>query len=291
MKYAALTYSSNNIGDDFQTIVAMRLMPRVDLMLDRDHLDQYRSSESTAVIMNGWFTLRPEGWPPSPSIAPIFVGFHMTDQAANAFSAHRDYFLRHSPVGCRDHETAARIAAWKVPSFVSYCLTLTLPRRERPPRSPKTVIVDADKIYIPRTIRRRATTLKFSHLILPATAKTRLALAQDILDFYRDEVGLAITTRLHCALPCFAIGIPVIFFGSQDDGRIAIVKDLGARIYSRKLHHRRLRGIPGRIADMVDWSPAPVDLGAVPRNLSAMVARRIEELEAGGFSGTASAIT
>jgi Polysaccharide pyruvyl transferase len=277
MKYAAFCYSTDNIGDDFQTIAAMRRLPRVDLLIDRDRLDEYHSPEKTVVVMNGWFTPRPQGWPPSSSIAPIFVGFHLNEAAAPALREHGGYLTSHGPIGCRDRGTADILAKWQVPVFVSYCLTLTFPRRDRRPQNGKIAIVDAGKIMIPSSLRRRS--IAFSHLVPPASAKTRLQYAQELLDFYRNEVSLAITTRRHCALPCMAMGIPVVFFGERADYRVSVVEDLGVRIHSRRLHRRVLRGVPGKLLEQVDWSPAPVDLGAVPNNLEATVSRGLEAIQ------------
>jgi hypothetical protein len=276
MKYAALRYSTHNIGDDFQTIAAMRLLPRVDVLIDRDRLGEYASPEPTVLIMNGWFTERPQSWPPAASIIPIFVGFHLDGKAAPSLFEHRQYFVSHGPVGCRDRGTAQILAEWQVPTFVSYCLTLTFPRRERQPRNGKVAIVDADHMLIPQSLRRGA--VVFSHGIPPANAKTRLVCAQELLDFYRDEVRLAITTRLHCALPCMAMGIPVVFFGLRDNDRLSLVEDLGVPMYSRRMHRRSLGGMPGGLIERVDWSPAPIDLGAVPHELEAAVAGRLAML-------------
>jgi hypothetical protein len=276
MKYAGLSYSTYNIGDDIQTVAATRLLPRVDLLIDRDRLDEYASSERTVIVMNGWFTPRPQAWPPAPGIAPVFVGFHLSDRAAPLLHAHRSYFSANGPVGCRDRGTLARFSSWQVPAFLSYCLTLTLPRRERPPATGKVVVVDAANVKIPRSLRHRA--MAFSHMIPPATAQARFTYARELLDFYRHEVSLAITTRLHCVLPCMAMGIPVVFFGDRTDNRLSLIEELGVRIHSRRLHRRSWRGMPGRLTDRVDWSPQPVDLGAVPRELEAAVARRLEAI-------------
>src|SRR5262245_40248347 len=118
MKYAALSYSTLNIGDDIQTVAAMRFLPRIDLFIDRDQLDKYCSSEKTIIILNGFFSDFPSAWPPSSSIAPIFAGFHLARQAASTYGRHRTYFSQHAPIGCRDHGTVARFAAWDVPAFV-----------------------------------------------------------------------------------------------------------------------------------------------------------------------------
>jgi hypothetical protein len=44
MKIAVLKYSSNNIGDDIQSLALERLLPRVDLRIDRDDLSPARDA-------------------------------------------------------------------------------------------------------------------------------------------------------------------------------------------------------------------------------------------------------
>jgi len=51
-------------------------------------------------------------------------------------------------------------------------------------------------------------------------------LAQNALDEYREHASLVITTRLHCALPCVAMGIPVVFVGDPDDKRLSPIREL-----------------------------------------------------------------
>ncbi|WP_073095483.1 polysaccharide pyruvyl transferase family protein [Cyclobacterium lianum] len=48
---------------------------------------------------------------------------------------------------------------------------------------------------------------------------------------YKRYATLVVTSRLHCALPCIAMGIPVIFFGNPLDYRVSIIGELGLKIY------------------------------------------------------------
>jgi hypothetical protein len=79
MKYGVIYHKqTGNIGDDIQAYAASRLLPRVDYMLDREHLDTFQSKEDepVAAIMSAWYTWAKWNWPPSASIYPKFVGFH-----------------------------------------------------------------------------------------------------------------------------------------------------------------------------------------------------------------------
>jgi exopolysaccharide biosynthesis predicted pyruvyltransferase EpsI len=52
-----------------------------------------------------------------------------------------------------------------------------------------------------------------------------MIIAQEYLDRYRKEAKLVITSRLHCALPCIAMGIPVIVMGDHRDKRLQLVEE------------------------------------------------------------------
>lgn len=69
MKIGALSWNSNNIGDDIQSIAVMQHLPPVDVFLNRDHLNSY-DGPKTLLVTNGWFLAEIENWPPSPSIKP-----------------------------------------------------------------------------------------------------------------------------------------------------------------------------------------------------------------------------
>jgi hypothetical protein len=65
--------------------------------------------------------------------------------------------------------------------------------------------------------------------VYPDEIKTKMA--RYLLDLYRDEARLVITTKLHCALPCIAFGVPVIFFGDPHSYRLSLLRDLSVMIY------------------------------------------------------------
>jgi hypothetical protein len=108
---------------------------------------------------------------------------------------------------------------------------------------------------------------------------TKLKYARDLIEFYRDNGRLVITTRLHCALPCIAMGIPVVFFGDPTDFRTSIVRDIGGIIYNKRLHQRGVVGKLGAMLDPVDWSPEPIDVSAIRQRLLEEVKDRIQRIQ------------
>ena len=279
VRYGQLISRAGNIGDDLQSLAACQHLPEPPaVFVDRDMIHRNPDAGPIALIMNGWFSGNAEAWPPSPSIHPIFVGFHVSGRFKPAVERHARYLKAFEPIGVRDAATGRFLESLGIRTETTYCLTLTFPHRQRTPVAGKTYIVDAEEIAIPKNLRQGA--IKMTHRMPPLGPDATLPFAQKLLDLYRDEASLVITTRLHTALPCMAMGIPVVFFGSPTDGRTSIINDIGGTIYDRRLHSKSLgRGILGRAFDQVDWSPGPLDLSAAKNRLEHAVEGRLRMLK------------
>ena len=285
MRYLCLAHRlSYNIGDEIQSLAVVGCLPRVDGYVDRDHLNEYDGPEA-AVVMNGWFSQRPSNWPPAPRLHPVFVGFHMTSDAARKYAASVDYLRQHAPIGCRDDKTTAMLRSWGVEATTTGCATLTLPRRERAPVNGRVIVVDAREIAIPHALRKRRAIV--SHLIAPSISNvTKMAYARELLALYRDKASLVVTTRLHCALPCAAMGVPVVFFGRPSEGRVQILEKAGIPIHDRRKHLRGLSALRF-MEKRVDWSPAPVDVSTLAEGIRAAISNGIAALPETRRAGTA----
>jgi hypothetical protein len=276
MKYGQLTVRAGNVGDDLQSLAAVQHLPvRPTVFVDRDAIQRDAGAGPTALIMNGWFSGNAEAWPPAPSIHPIFVGFHVCGRFKPSVERHAAYLKAFEPIGVRDAATGQFLEQLGIWTETTYCLTLTFPQRERAPVAGRVFIVDAEDIAIPKSLRKGA--IKMTHSMPPLGPDATLPFAQLLLGMYREQASLVITTRLHTALPCMAMGIPVVFFGAPADGRTSVVKDVGGVIYDQRMHTKSFgRGLLGRALDQVDWSPAPLDLSAVKARLAQAVAERMQ---------------
>ena len=183
--------------------------------------------------MVGLHTKPEECFPPSANLHPIFWGFHLTnwnhtwDHISKPVCV--EYLKKHEPIGCRDSYTTEKLAALGVKTFYSKCLTLTLPKREHEPENGWNIVADM-AIPLPSFIKDEA--LYVSHVINhQSKEELKFHQAQKLLNLYRDQAKLVITSRVHCALPCIAMGIPVIFIGNAQDYRLSIVRDAGMPIY------------------------------------------------------------
>ena len=118
----------------------------------------------------------------------------------------------------------------------------------------KVVIVDAERVPLPAELKEQ--TVCYTHLIRGKNREAiKRAYARLMLDMYRTKARLVVTTRLHCLLPCIAMGIPVVFFNNPNDYRISWVKDIGVEIHT-------LQEI-----EQVDWNPVPIDIDKRKRDL------------------------
>jgi hypothetical protein len=236
MKYASLIYStSSNLGDQIQSLAMEQFLPSVDAKFDRDYLREINNREKHLLIMQGWFSHFPDKcFPPPDSIIPVFFGFHITDwnESIEYFLRPQsiDYLKMHEPIGCRDKKTMEMLNEKGVNAFYSKCLTLTFPKRLKEPQQGKCFVVDVEKEILPEIISNNA--IYVSRITNPIWGdEIKKLMAIKLLNLYRENASLVITKRLHCALPCIAMGIPVVFFGDTNDYRVSIIKDLGLPIY------------------------------------------------------------
>lgn len=232
MIHGLLCYESTNLGDEIQSLAARQFLPRVDRYLPRERLDLVDGTEPVALILNGWFMREPRHWPPSSTILPLPISFHLNDYrysrarfwqpvaaAVLLRGANREWLRRHGPIGTRDPHTALMMRARGVDAYVSGCLTLTFPAATGP-RGGGIVAVDLDPALRDALQARVGTAARVAVVTHDDAVTTgtdaRLARAQALLDRYA-TADLVVTTRLHAALPCLALGTPVLFIRSLPD--------------------------------------------------------------------------
>lgn len=130
MKKALLAVSTErriNIGDSIQALAASQFLGEIDTYIEREKLSLYDGPEC-CMIMNGWYMIHPENWPPQAAIKPLFVAFHINATAQEAMLREESiaYLKQHEPIGCRDENTMNILKEKGVDAYFSGCLTLTL---------------------------------------------------------------------------------------------------------------------------------------------------------------------
>jgi len=199
------------------------------LLVNRDDLKEY-NGEPCKLVMQSWFGdyagVFPLPW--SDKITPIFLGFHL-----NKINGTRERFLKekiyekmipYQPIGCRDRSTAEFLKSCGLDAYFSGCMTLTFDKREVEPQNGKIFAVDLTrKAYknLPDFIKNEADT-SITHFYYwneyPVSKKGAFEFeqaAQNILNRYKNEAKLVITSKIHVAMPCLAMGIPVIFINED----------------------------------------------------------------------------
>lgn len=116
-----------NIGDYVQALASSQFYPHIDGFVERDELSLY-NGEECKMIMNGWYMAKPENWPPSDNIDPLFVAFHINSKVKDKMLQPKsiNYLKQHEPIGCRDTYTRDLLKAKGVDAYFSGCMTLTL---------------------------------------------------------------------------------------------------------------------------------------------------------------------
>ena len=241
LAHGVLTYSTSNIGDDFQSLAAAQYLDEAIPLdfFDRDALSTPVRGTSRRTIMNGWYAHRGElgaTWPPSAAIDPVPVSMHIHSAAATTILSPDgvDWLRRHAPVGCRDEATLRLLQRHGVEANLTGCLTLTL--RQPTPESvsrqtvwavdldPASVhVMDAAVAAIGLGAVQRRT---HDFVVGRRDPLFRLLLAARMLREYA-RAQVVVTSRLHCALPCIAYGTPVVMVvpNDRDPRMVGLVPD------------------------------------------------------------------
>ena len=268
VKYGRIVYADNphiktnfcNIGDYFQTFAIDNLYRLAGIPSDqiinigRHEITTY-SGEPVLLPMQGWFGHHVKGaeiFPISRNITPIFMGFHCVSRKVLNISELKKY----EPIGCRDEDTYHLLTKNGVLAFVSGCMTITLPYRNNSNKSADiTYLVDVESSFtpcIPQNIKFNNSVVTHEVSVTNRGNYIEQALeyekkANEIYSMYHDSAGLIITSRLHCAGPALAMGIPVILVKEFFDSRYTWI-DKYTKFYDKVLFNS------------VDWT--------VPRNTS-----------------------
>ena len=240
-----------NVGDYVQSLAAKQFLPKTSQFMNREALADYKG-DTIKLIMNGWFTHNIHHWVPANQINPLFVSFHMNSTAAPFMLTDKGiaYLKEHAPIGCRDKFTVKILKDKGIDAYFTGCLTLTLdnykvddskreddiyivdpfynyPTQEKVFLTPKHFVKSTlnGNIFKLGKIKKQLekvidkdliSSAKYVTQILPTGKQTdeeKFAYAEECLKKYA-KAKLVITSRIHCALPCLAMGTPVIFLNS-----------------------------------------------------------------------------
>jgi hypothetical protein len=234
VKYGLIMYKdSPNLGDDIQSYAASHFLPHIDYYIDREDMSSFipDEAEMVFVILNGWYLYNHTNWPPSDFIFPLLTSLHFDSvntmygsrnlEKNYAFDNIGAEFLRqYGPVGCRDFPTLEIMQRHAIPAAFSGCLTLTLEPFLDIEKNDEILLVDIcwdERIEAVREKIQKESGQPVSVLshymprpiLSNMTYDERLRYVETRLKLYQSAYCV-ITTRLHCALPCLALGTPVL---------------------------------------------------------------------------------
>lgn len=210
----------NNIGDVFQAMAAADNLPRVDLYLDRENLQSASNEGPILLIANGWYMHDYSAFPPPENITPVYASVHFSGSQILASECNREHFRKYGPVGARDYKTLFMLRAAGIPSYFSGCFTLGLKPRPEGGRKRQLLVVDGvDHPLKDEELQRLSSVFgcEAEHLSndplsvkgdFGAYTKSALQQAEQTLSTYCSATHV-VTTKIHCALPCMAMGVPV----------------------------------------------------------------------------------
>lgn len=220
-KFGILKYSSINIGDEVQSVAAMRFIPQINYYVQRERVDQFKAKngEKVKLFMNAWWMWDYKHFPPSDDIEPLFVSFHIREkirkQLSKKFMKKRvfSYFKKYEPIGCRDTGTAAYLKEHGIDAYFTGCMTMTLLPNYKIKQdcgNKYVLCVDVPPKMV-KIIREKSEkpVYSISRMISPAfKGKDRLKVAKYMLYLYHNA-SCVVTPRLHVALPSVAFETPV----------------------------------------------------------------------------------
>jgi hypothetical protein len=149
--------------------------------------------------------------------------------------------------------------------YLSHCLTLTFDKRESLESQNKIIISSRDKYILdllPDEIKL------ISHYINHYSDTNDFMInmnkAKDLLEYYKKESKLVITTFLHCALPCIAMGIPVIVFYPNNDD---INHQFDVERFSSLASITHIYSFDDITNNKVNWNPEPIDIDDLKKSI------------------------
>jgi hypothetical protein len=195
------------------------------------------------------------------SIEPIFISCSTKVRIGADEVA---YLKKYEPVGCRDRFTANELKRHGVQAYVNGCISVTLPKRMKPPINGRVFLVDISnelRQCIPHHIVENA--IETSHNVREYNGLDQLNFTKYRLERYINEARLVVTPKLHCATPCMASGIPVVLALDEVDTRFTFIDSI-LPVYTKGCY------------EDIDWETSkPVDIEEHKRRVIRLITSRL----------------
>lgn len=241
-KISLLKYNhSDNIGDNIQTLVSKSILEQLNFeveYLNQEDLNKDNKFKKKFFV-NGFFCFNDYGhiFPFNENIQPFFSNLHIEldynkeqilEKKFFSKKKNLEYFKKFEPIGCRDEESKNILKKYGIKAKNNECITFLLERRskEEEENAKKIIFVDIDE-FVPVPKKMKKNSEYMTHFLSSAQIydnEDKLNISKKILNYYKKNAKIIITSKFHCAVPCIAMGIPVIFFGDPNSTRLAPLK-------------------------------------------------------------------
>lgn len=228
----------NNLGDVIQGLAAKQFLPNDATPVNREKLSSL-TNEISLLIANGWYQHEFDKFPPPSEVIPFYISVHIAKSDFIKIKSIREHFKKNAPIGCRDLKTLWLMRGFGIPAYYSSCLTLTF-NNSNSFQGNKSEVIWVDNIDhpIPLKIEQKLNDLipegftKISHDPLSRFMKfenyveDNTELTFSLFKRY-EQAKLVLTTKIHCALPCIGMAIPVILIHpNPKDPRLSVLSKL-----------------------------------------------------------------
>lgn len=288
MKYANLiwqnteikdsNYKSVNIGDCLQFLIIEYIYKKMNISTQ----EILRLSMKDIKNYSGEKLILPLNWSLfdinfmdenkiniSADIIPVFCSMTIEshtykDDYLNEYNIH--FLKKYEPIGCRDYKTYTALRKVGIEAYLNGCLTSIFPQRSVGRKPDKILLVDAPLElypYIPQDLIKEAISLTQQYYYKDDVSnETIMKNVKRQYQFYGEEAKLVITSRLHVASPCMAMGIPVIFVKNSIDARFSWI-DTYLKLYGRNEF------------ESIEWNPKTIEFGENKNIILELVCKRI----------------
>ena len=268
-----------NIGESIQAVTMAYIYrecgvdERDIIKIDQCEIKQYQGEEIVLPLRLPLSRDNYDEYFPLPkSIHTVFISLHLHDDIFQGRPDIVEYFKAYEPIGCRDEISCSFFRKYHIEAYMMGCYTLALPKRTCTGKEEQVFLVDVSEKLCKRIPKQlESNSIKLTHAVpyleYPVTHAEDERLeeeARHYLELYGKKAGLVITSRLHVAAPCIAMGVPVVLASDNADFRYAWI-DKFLKIYQESEY------------EDIDWNPQVIDSEYVRSNLMELLRTIIYE--------------
>lgn len=271
MKYASIYSKSrisdrkNNIGE---TVIDLAMdeiyqymgIPQSSIVrINKPEISSYDGETVILPIVKGYPQYHSISEAFSEKVIPVFLCWSLLDGVINPEDV--SWLKAHEPIGCRDEYTLNECLRNGIQAYLNGCITICFPRLEQYNKNGKVYLVDIQpelESYIPEKLKQGA--VRMTHLIPEGELREE---AKRLLEQYAASASLVITSRLHAAIPCMAMGIPVIFCKNEFPSRYTWC-DRFIPVYDQSRYGK------------ISWEPQPVELEEYKEMMKELISVRLK---------------